>query len=152
MVTDWQEKKSQLLQELSSFVHMLQRQRRWAAFLNAILIVLALICSFGVTFFGLGENGVVAALLGSIITLLIAMSQAFAFGEKADFYQVILADAENLLTSLQLGVDSEEAFEETMRKFLVLRKYAAQKLPRGKGMEAIRGLSAEMTASERAPS
>ena len=147
MTTDRQEKQRQLTEQVIAFVHALRRRSQWTSFLNATLIVLALLCSFGVTFFELADNGVVVALLGAVITLLIALSQAFAFGEKADFYQVLLADAENLLTSLQLGVDSQEEFEKALRKFLILRKYTVQKLPRGKGMEAIRGLSQEMTAA-----
>ncbi len=138
------DRKAQLIEEVAAFVRYTQQQERRAARANRIIVVLGLVCSFGVTFLGLGGAGELAALLGAFIAMLIGLDRAFAYGERADFYRILVADGQNLLTDLRLSVDTEATFEEAKRKFLVLRKYGAEKLPRGKGMEAVRSMSQEL--------
>ena len=140
------QKKTQLIDEVAAFVQHAKRQKRRASRANKIIVILGLVCSFGITFLGVGGAGELAALLGAFIAVLIGFDQAFAYGEKANFYRIIVADGENLLTDLRLGVDTEEGFKKAMQKFLVLRKYGAEKLPRGKGMETVRSMSREMSA------
>ena len=143
--TTFAQQKVQLEQELTRFVDSSWRQFRTNSVINTAIIVLALLCSFGVTLFGIGENGVFAALLGALIALLIALGQAFDFGGKADFYRVVHAESDNLLTRLHILTDDARELQQILQQFVVLRKYAAEKLPRGKGMEAISSMTKEMT-------
>ncbi len=142
-----QEREDQLREEVAAFARDLRRQWRRASRINSAVVALGLLASFGITFLGLGGAGELAALLGAFVAMLIGFDRAFAYGEKADFYRILLADGENLLTALRLDVHADMDFEEVVRRFLVLRKYAAEKLPRGTRMKAVRNMSRELIST-----
>jgi hypothetical protein len=78
----WADRHDRLAKEVSSFVRHTRWSLRWATHVNNAIVALGLICSFGVTFFGLGGAGEVSALLGAFIAMLIGFDRAFAYGER----------------------------------------------------------------------
>lgn len=140
------EKKDRLKTMAEEFVRRHERLHRVNFYVNAALILLGILFALGAIVFGLSNDASFAALMGALTGALITYDKAFQHGEKADFYRIIVAEGKNLLDTLEFKVDTERKLENALEMFQTLRKYTAEKLPRGQGMETVRNMSRELRA------
>ncbi len=124
-----------------------QRQRWWV--LNLIVIGAGILFSIAVIVVGLYDKGRLAALFGALTAAAIAVQNGYAAGEKAEFYRLVVAEAENLLSDLALLINTGKEFEATVKALEALRTHAAKALPRGSGMEAVKQLGADLERAKR---
>jgi hypothetical protein len=138
----------ELTKEVESFraQHVRQRKINWT--FNLILIGAGILLSIAVIVAGIYDEGKIAAVLGALTAAAIAAQNAIAAGEKAEFYRVVCAEAENLLDELRYLVDTNREFETTVRTFEALRKHAATALPRGQGMEAVKRMGEDLARAK----
>lgn len=113
--------------------------------LNVATVLLGILLAVGSAWEGFMYNDPHwAAFLGVLLGALITYDKAFPHGEKAEFYQIIVAESKSLLDDLEFRVDTYRKFNNALKRFQTLRKYAAEKLPRGKGMETVKNMSEEL--------
>jgi hypothetical protein len=112
---------------------------------NAALIIVGLALSAGVTIAGILDYGLVAAILGVAVGYVIGVQNAFPIGEKAEFYRLIIAEGDNLISELKFEVKTEGQFLNRVNKFQKLRMYGTENLPRGQGMQAVKNFYKDMS-------
>ncbi len=139
------EKKSQLLREIQEFAREMKKRHLRNYRVNTAIVLFALIFSSIVTIAGFLDQGKIAAFLGVSIAFLIAVQNAFPIAEKSEFYRTIADEGENLQDSLNYQVDSDAKFQDVVTKFQTLRKFSAEKMPKGRGMETVKDMYKEMT-------
>jgi hypothetical protein len=137
---------SELRGDIEEFTRKYGKRHRGNFHLNWILIVIGLLLAAGVTISGMLNQGIIAAILGVCIGFLIGLQNAFPLSEKAEFYRLVVTEAENLIFELKYEVESEQQFREVVNKFQGLRDHAAKSLPRGQGMEAVKDMYKELSS------
>ena len=147
-ITQLEQKKQKLTGEIREFVVTYQKRHRGNFHLNWILIVVGLLLSAGVTIFGMLNQGVVAAVLGVCIGLLIGMQNAFPLGEKAEFYRLMVVEGQNLISILDYEVNTDKDFASIEKQFRKLRSHAASDLPKGKGMDAVKEMYQDLSKAD----
>ncbi len=141
-----QEKMRKLREEIEQFHALFQLRHRQNYHLNWVLILVGLLLSAGVTIAGMLNYGVIAAIMGVGIGLLIGIQNAFPFSEKADFYRLVMSESWNLKTTLEYKVETNRQFTIVLNKFMKLRDHAAASLPKGQGMDAVRKMYEDLSA------
>ncbi len=124
--------------EIASFGAQIRQRHgtNWAA--SSGLVASGILLSIGVTAAGFFGPGWLAGALGLIVTLFIALQNAFFFSEKAEFQRVVFTEAENLLSLLKFRVRSPAQFDSVIDAFMTLKKSGATGLPHGKGMQVVK--------------
>jgi hypothetical protein len=107
---------------------------------NTTLIYLSIFLSASVTIAGIFDEGRLAAILGVILSILLTIQNAFPINYKAEFYRILMAEADNLLIDIEFDTMTQENFNRIKNRFKVLTKYAAVNLPKGEGLEAVRDM------------
>lgn len=146
-----QEKVEALKTDVTTFFDTYRFRHGKNYFTNFALVFLGIVLSVSVSAAGFGGYGKLAGILGLFITLLIALQNAFYFGEKAEFQRLVATEAENLISMLKFKVKTESDFETVLEAFLTLKKHTAANLPRGKGMEVVRDMYAHFPNQTKKP-
>ena len=135
-------KKRQLVADIEELNARQERKRKSAAMMYTLVIVLGFALSIAAVV--LGFIGIERSEILSILVILLAvpagLESAFKFGEKRDFYRVLVSESYNLKTTLNYSVSTEKEFKIIVNKFKDLVAYAAKSLPRGQGMQAVKTL------------
>jgi hypothetical protein len=97
---------------------------RWDNTLN----IAGLLLSVSIVAAGLFEKGAVAAILGAFVSAIVSAQRAFPFGPRANFYRVLIGQADNLQTQIQQELLETPAAVAGLNS---LRLDFAQQFPRG---------------------
>ena len=114
---------------------------RW----SLAIAVGALLASLAVIVAGIQNRGKTAALIGVLVTGLVALDRQLALGEKAQFWQVISTEGENIRDDLQF-VQSVDDFKKVVDRLKILRAKSAQDNPKGQGMQSVIDLQRQLAA------
>jgi hypothetical protein len=131
-----------LNEEIANFHSTYSSRHGKNFFINVALVLLGILLAVGVTAAGFFEKGKLAGILGLLLTLFIALQNAFYFNEKAEFYRLVATEADNLRYLLKFKVQTQSELHSVLDAFMTLKKYAATNLPRGKGMEVVKEMYA----------
>lgn len=112
---------------------------------NTALILASIVLSAAITISGIFDLGIVAAILGVVLTALLAAQQAFPLGELGFFYRTSLGDLAVLEDNLMYLANTEKDVEKIVRQFGVIKKHVAQNVPRGRALEAIQNMRDDVT-------
>jgi hypothetical protein len=132
-----------LEEQIKGFLEYYWRLHRKSSLMNSAVIVLGILLGLAVTAAGFLGHGMVAGLLGLAVTLFISLQHAFNFSDKAEFYSVIHSRAKILRDRLRYKVHSRKEFEDVVDSFGVLRKHAAENVPKGKGIDVVKEINAK---------
>ena len=135
-----EKKKKWLFGDIGTRRAEVERKRRTNRILYNLLVAASIVLSFGATAAAFLGTGVAAGILPLIVALAIGMESAFKFGEKADFFRVLVAEFDNLKVALVYVVDNDEKLDLIVKKFQTTIERAAQAVPRGQGMQAVKTL------------
>jgi hypothetical protein len=133
----------QLEADLGSYIKEVQGRRTYHGRLNNSLVLASIFMSGAITIAGIYDQAEIAAIFGVLLSVLLSVQQAFPFGEMAFFYRCSLADLENLQSSLKFTDDTQEV-EKIARQYAVIRKYIAQAIPRGQGINIVQNMRDEL--------
>jgi hypothetical protein len=97
---------------------------RWDNALN----IIGLVISVGIVAAGIYQRGAVAAILGAFVSAIVSAQRAFPFGPRANFYRMLIGQAENLCTQIEQGLLEKQAAVAGLNS---LRLDFAQQFPRG---------------------
>lgn len=128
---DLSELRSELVEDIKKEISEIKGRRLRHGIVHNTLVVTSIFVSGVITIDGIYNMGRTAAILGVILTVLLALQQAFPFGDMAFFYRCGIADLENLQTSLKYSLPSRKEIDKTKAKYMVIRKHLAEALPRG---------------------
>ena len=97
---------------------------RWDNVLNVtgILLSVAIVAS------GLYQKGAISAILGAFVAAIVSAQKAFPFGQRTNFYRILIGQGANLETDVQQGLVSKQDAVAILKS---LRLDFAQQLPRG---------------------
>lgn len=140
-----QEKKDELQRIIEEFVQTYLRRHKYNYLGNWIIVLIGLLLAGAVTVAGIYDKGTIAAVLGVCTAIAIGAQKAFPIGERAEFYRLVVAEGRNLTDDLKFRVKTEPEFQTLLNKWQKLRTHAAASLPRGKEMEAIKDMSADLS-------
>ena len=113
--------------------------------MNISLVVSSILTSAAITIVGIFDMGITAAILAVLLTVFLALQQAFPFADMAYFYRSGIADLENLQTYLKYSALAQKEIDKTKSKLMIIRKYLAKDIPRGTPvMEAITAMREEV--------
>jgi hypothetical protein len=133
-----------LARDIERFVTDQKRRHTHNFYLHGGLVFLSLLLGAAVTVASFLGWKTIAGVLGISITFLIGLQAAFSLGDKAEFQRAIFTEGENLLTILRLRVRGDIDFESVLESFMILRKYEASNLPKGRGTDMIKELYQKM--------
>jgi hypothetical protein len=111
-----------------------------------LLILFGIIGSISVSGFALLGYAKLAGVMGLLVALCISLQTAFALGERAQFQRIIYTEAENLITRLNIRAHDADGLSKVSEELELLRKSAAENIPRGEGMGAVQKLTSELEA------
>ncbi len=97
---------------------------RWDNVLNVAGILL----SVGIVASGVYQRGAVSAILGAFVAAIVSAQKAFPFGQRTNFYRVLIGQSSNLETDVDQGLISKPDAVAILKS---LRLDFAQQLPRG---------------------
>lgn len=137
------DKAKMLAEQIQGFLEYYWRLHINSSWMSSGLVVLGIFLGLAVTGAGFLGYGIVAGFLGLAVTLFISLQNAFNFSEKAEFYRVIHNEAKILRDRLRYKVYCKEELEGIVDSFASLRRRAAEKLPRGKGIEVVKEIHAK---------
>ena len=89
---------------------------------------------------GLFDLGIIAGIMALIVGAAVSFESSFKFGEKWDFYRILVNECENLKIALKYRVYTDKNFDLLVNKFQVVVNASAKSLPRGKGMQEVKKL------------
>jgi hypothetical protein len=137
------DKTEMLAGQIQGFLEYYWRLHVRCSRMNTAVILLGIILGLAVTAAGFLGYGMIAGLLGLGVTLFVSLQNAFNLSDKADFYRVIHNEAKILRDRLRYRVHSEKDFDDVIESFGLLRRHAAEKLPKGKGIEVVKEIHAK---------
>ncbi len=127
--------------EVHDFHKMQQKRHGHNFWIHWCLVCLVLMSNAALAFGGILKwDHELIACIAVVSGTLVALHTAIAIGDKAHFQRIVASDAENLLTDLNAGVDSDERLRQLREYFKALRKHSDVMLPLGGGMDAVRSL------------
>lgn len=138
----------QLETVIDSYINEMQGRRKRHGLGNTSLVLASILTSAIITIAGIYDQAKIAAILGVILSVLLAVQQVFPLGEMAFFYRSSIADLENLRDSLLFTPDSQEELEKIAHQFAVIRKHIAQAIPRGQAMNTLQNMRDELTKTQ----
>ena len=117
-----------LLQEIEQFRILCDSRYHMNSRGDIALNSLGILVSLGVVACGVYKLNEFSAILGGLITAIVAAQRAFPFSQRWQFYRLLDSQAENLLMEAKNGVITNEQAINTMK---ALRLDFAQQIPRG---------------------
>ena len=102
---------------------------RWDNVLNVVGILLS-VCIVAA---GVYQRGALSAILGAFVAAIVGAQKAFPFGQRVNFYRILVGQSENLETDVQQGLVSKQDAVAILKS---LRLDFAQQLPRGSTFNA----------------
>ena len=142
-----EEKKNRLLGDIDGRRKKQEKRRRNNRGIFNTLVIGGILLSLGAAiagFSGMAGGAQAAAILALLAGASITLESAFKFGEKADFYRILVGEFDNLRIALRYAVDTEEKLELIVKKFQTAITVTARSLPRGQGMSAVKTLYEEL--------
>lgn len=124
-----------------------RRNNRFAT----VVVVLGIVLGIAVTAAGFLGYGVAAGLIGLAVTLFIGLQNAFNFSEKADFYRIVHVEAKVLRDQTVYKVRSQGDLERLVDTLTTLRRYAAQRIPKGRGIEVVKEIYSSLPLGTHSP-
>jgi len=97
---------------------------RWDNVLNVTGILL----SVGIVASGVYQRGAVSAILGAFVAAIVSAHKAFPFGQRTNFYRILIGQSSNLETDVDQGLVTKQDAVAILKS---LRLDFAQQLPRG---------------------
>jgi len=97
---------------------------RWDNVLN----VMGILLSVGIVASGIYQRGAVSAILGAFVAAIVSAQKAFPFGQRTNFYRILMGQSSNLETDVEQGLVSKQDAVAILKS---LRLDFAQQLPRG---------------------
>jgi hypothetical protein len=144
-MTDITKVRNDLAEDINHELMESKRRRLRHGLMNNSMVVASILTSAAVTIVGIFNMGITAAILGVLLTVLLALQQVFPFADMSYFYRCGIADLENLQTSLKYSVLSQTEIDKTKSKLMIIRKCLAKDIPRGTSvMEAIMAMREEV--------
>lgn len=116
-----------------------------------LVVVFGIVLGVAVTAAGFLGYGVAAGLIGLVITLFVGLQNAFNFSEKADFYRIVHVEAKVLRDNAAYKVRSQADLERLVDALSMLRKYAAQNIPKGRGIEVVKEIYSSLPPGTHSP-
>jgi hypothetical protein len=129
--------KDSLEKKIQGFLDHSWSLRRRHFWLNALVVVLGLLLSAGVTLTGALDMTEIAPFMGAAITVLLGIQNAFKFAEKATLWEAKHGEAKDLRDRLNYKARTADDFQSLVDSWLVLRKELTAEMPKvGKLEEA----------------
>jgi hypothetical protein len=128
-----------LSEEIQDFAREVKTAHLRYRLANLLLITGSILVGGGVTVASIFKQSIVAAILGVFVSVFVALHSALSVSAKSDFYQLIAAEARNLLTDLKYTHVTEKKRAGLLEELKTLRTRAIKELPRSEQLE--RGLS-----------
>jgi hypothetical protein len=141
MTDSYLTKADNLRKQVDSFHDFHWKSHVYNRRMASALIILGLLLGAGTTAAAFLEQSKVAGVLGLLTTLFIALSDAFNFSEKADFYLLIHSSAKSIRDRLKYMINSDADFSSAFDDFQSLRLRAANEVPKGKGIGVAKQLT-----------
>ena len=121
--------------QLDSFLAYSWRKHRLHFWLNAVVVVTGLMLGASVILLGALNWGLLAAVLGAVMSVLFGMQGAFKFAERANLWEIKHNDAKNVRDRVRYLVRSDAELREIIGDWLALKKGLVDEMPRVTGLE-----------------
>lgn len=117
-----------LLDEIRAFREDSEGRYRFNNAWDVSLTILGILLSIAVVASGFLKRPEISAVLGAIVGAVVTAQKAFPFGQRANFYRLLIGQSSNLITRSSQGVIGKAEAVNTLSS---LRMDFAQQLPRG---------------------
>jgi hypothetical protein len=118
----------ELVIEITSFLTDCKARYRFNNAWDVTLTVLGILLSIAVVAAGFAKKPIISALLGAIVAAVVTAQKAFPFGQRANFYRLLIGQSQNLITRASQALIAKS---DVVNVLTSLRMDFAQQLPRG---------------------
>lgn len=118
----------ELAQEICEFRDDCVKRYRFNSRWDNLLNVAGILLSVGIVASGIYQRGAISAILGAFVAAIVSAQKAFPFGQRTNFYRVLIGQSSNLETDVDQGLISKQDAVSILKS---LRLDFAQQLPRG---------------------
>lgn len=112
-----------LVLEIETFHQHQEQLRRLNSAYNIGFTITALALSAGIIFAGVYNKGRIAAVLGSLVTIVISVQSIFPVADREEYYRVLVAQSENVLDDLNYKTRNTAEFDNDLKLFQALRAH-----------------------------
>jgi hypothetical protein len=119
---------SDLADEIRRFRDECSRHYRFNSRWDNVLNVMGILLSVGIVASGVYQLGALSAILGAFVAAIVSAQKAFPFGQRTNFYRILMGQSSNLETDVEQNVVAKESAIAILKS---LRLDLAQQLPRG---------------------
>jgi hypothetical protein len=118
----------ELTEEIGKFCDDCTKRYAFNSRWDNVLNVTGILLSVGIVASGVYQRGAVSAILGAFVAAIVSAQKAFPFGQRTNFYRVLIGQSSNLETDVDQGLISKQDAVAILKS---LRLDFAQQLPRG---------------------
>ena len=118
----------ELAEEIGKFCDDCTKRYAFNSRWDNVLNVTGILLSVGIVASGVYQRGAVSAILGAFVAAIVSAQKAFPFGQRTNFYRVLIGQSSNLETDVDQGLISKQDAVAILKS---LRLDFAQQLPRG---------------------
>jgi len=138
-----------LVTEIAAFRDLCWMRYRFNSRCDNLLNIAGIFVSVAIVVAGIFNRGVIAAVLGGVVTALVSANRAFPFNQRWQFYRILHSQTENLLTD---ATNQLVTLDHAAAALKSMRLDFAQQIPRGSGFRSEENVSeAGTSASGSAP-
>jgi len=135
-----EQRKNELVEDIENLRRKFHKSKRKHVTTYSSLIGSGIGLSAAAAIVGFLDIGPISGIIPLIVGALISLESALKFGEKGEFYRVLVTECENLKIALKYRVDTEDKLQLIVKKFQIVVTTSARSLPRGQGMQAVKAL------------
>jgi hypothetical protein len=117
-----------LIQEIEQFRAVCCQRYQFNSLWDNVLNALGISVSLGIVACGVYKLSNAAAILGGLVTAIVAAQRAFPFNQRWQFYRILDSQTANLLTEARNGL---VGIDQTISSLKAMRLDFAQQVPRG---------------------
>jgi hypothetical protein len=139
------EPKDGLLDEIRFFHAECRRRYKFNNFWDNVLNIAGLLLSVSIVAAGILRWGAISAILGAMVAAIVTAQRAYPFGQRANFYRILIGQSENIETDVRQRLLSKQQAVDILKS---LRLDFAQQFPRGSGFRAAEENHAPMLNGE----
>ena len=156
-VSNLEQKKKALIKDIDDLGEKQEKKRRATARMYFFLVAVGLGLSIAAVVTGFTptvaviDNTSISPILIILVGIPVGLERAFKFGEKRDFYRILVSEYYNLKIALNYSVDTEDKFRIILGKFQSVVARSAKSVPRGQGMQAVKTLYEELDSKGTVP-
>src|SRR4051794_6441021 len=122
-----------LVGEIQKFRDLCEARYTFNSRCDNAMNAIGIIVSVGIVVAGIFNRGVIAAVLGGVVTALVSAQRAFPFNQRWQFYRILHSQSENLLTEVNNLVITVEQAISALKS---MRLDFAQQIPRSSGFRS----------------